>query len=152
MKLSASKPSGKTMRVATMFTGVAAATVAMGQTAKAGVYSGSIRPAYSCTNRHIDPTWVHVGTFVYNNPTSPSLEVDCYGGHGTYLSPRGHGLIALCGGNNHGFVTGFSTRSPLGYFINFGPRTTYWFPSRTSLYDVTIYSWTGADQCKTSTL
>ena len=108
MKLTSVKPSKKTMRVATVFTGVAASAVAMGQTAnaqEAAVHpgathaskhvgrttraavpavaeSGSIRAAYSCNYRNIDHTWVHIWTEVYNVPYQESLVADCYGGKG----------------------------------------------------------------------
>ena len=173
MKLTSVKPSKKTMRVATVFTGVAASAVAMGQTAnaqEAAVHpgathaskhvgrttraavpavaeSGSIRAAYSCNYRNIDHTWVHIWTEVYNVPYQESLVADCYGGKGTYLSPRGHGAIGMCGGENHGFLTG--TTSGEYWVYDFTAGTKYIPLSKGSLYAIDIEGWAGTDQCPT---
>ncbi len=167
MKLTSVKPSKKTMRVATVFTGVAASAVAMGQTANAQdaalhpgathaskhvgrttraavpavAESGSIRAAYSCNYRNIDHTWVHIWTEVYNVPYQESLVADCYGGKGTYLSPRGHGAIGMCGGENHGFLTG--TTSGEYWVYDFTAGTKYIPLSKGSLYAIDIEGWAG---------
>jgi len=172
MKLTSGKPSRKTMRVATVFTGVAASAVAMGQTANAQdtvqpgathtskhvgrtartavpavVESGSIRAAYSCNHRNIDHTWVHIWTEVYNVPYQESLVADCYGDKGTYLSPRGFGVIGVCGGENHGFLTG--TNSGEYWVYDFTAGTKYIPLSKGSLYAIDIEGWAGTDQCPT---
>jgi hypothetical protein len=171
MKPSTGKPSKKTMRVATIFTGIAASTLAVGQQANAQdvvhpvtthtpkqvgrtmrpAYreSGSIRHAYSCYNAYgganVDKTWVHIWTEVFNVSYQESLVTDCYGYKGTSLSPRGHGVIAVCGGENHGYLTGDNNGQYWVYDFKAGTKTIAL--SKTSLYDVTITGWSGADQC-----
>jgi hypothetical protein len=172
MKLTSVKPSKKIMRVATVFTGVAASAVAMGRTANAqdvnhpgarhtskhvgrtthaavpaAVESGSIRAAYSCNIRNIDHTWVHIWTEVYNVPYQESLVADCYGYKGTYLSPRGFGAIGVCGGENHGFLTG--SNSGHYWIYDFTAGTKYIPLSKGSLYAIDIEGWAGTDKCPT---
>ena len=157
---------GKSMRVATIFTGVAAATVGVTQVANAqdaahpaarqtskhigrairpaGRYDGSIRVASGCGERGIDKTWLHVSTgYSITGNTQNSW---CFGGKGAYISPPGLGINVECGGNNHGYLMGLYSNGN-SWNVTFGPGTTYRVLDKGELQDVTIYSWTGKDTC-----
>jgi hypothetical protein len=161
-----SKP-GRSMRVATVFTGVAAATVGMTQVANAqevahpaarptskniaravrpdGVYAGSIKEVPGCGGKGIDKTWVHISTGYYISAHNDETSW-CYGFAGTYESPPGAGINRECGGNNYGYLMGdyYPTGS---WFFNFGPGTTYASLNKSELQNVTIFSWSGKDTC-----
>jgi hypothetical protein len=151
------------MRVATIFTGVAACVVGgtqvanaqevrpagtqdiqgYGQAALPGwVYSGYITSAIACGNAGVDKPWLHVST---TNPQTNKITSLCFGNQGRSVSPRFVGARAECGGTNHGVLTGFKNSSSV--YFKFGPGTTYAKLSWSHLNTVYIGSWTGTDQC-----
>jgi hypothetical protein len=163
---SKSKPR-KSMRVATVFTGVAAATVGMAQAAgaqdvanaahkpasghiarqvrPASQYKyGSIRSVFECGYPGTDPNWLHVDW--YNNSLQTGESI-CYGYKGFMVSPPTVGISAECGGNNHGSLLGYSDNATKEWVYDFGPGTTYRHLNKGSLYQVAIWSWTGNDKC-----
>jgi hypothetical protein len=153
------------MRVATIFTGVAAATAGMSQAANAedtahpaprhtpdttghafrpaGRLSGSIRYNENCANQSIDKNWLHVST----NTGSSILPYAsyCFGFKGTYLSPPGIGVNYECGGNNHGYLIGVNGGRSKSF--HFGPGTGYATLKWSHLDELWINSWTGTDAC-----
>jgi hypothetical protein len=160
----------KTLRVATMFTGVAALTVGVTQAANAedvahaltrpALKDNAIRPnarAYGnikdyedCAFHHVDPTWVHVATALWEYTNSGNQYIDrsvCFGGAGTYSSPPGRGMYGECGGNNYGTIAGYENGLYVGF--NFKPGTKYaWFSPSWSHYDTVVISkWAGTDTC-----
>jgi hypothetical protein len=157
----------KSMRVASVFTGVAAATVGMttqaanaqdaahpavrptsrhiGRTVHpAGRVSGSIRMNSDCGNRSIDKNWLHVST----NTGSPILPYEsyCFGYKGLFVSPPGVGINYECGGNNHGYLAGF-TAAGGSWSAAFGAGTTYRTLHEAHLNEVIINGWAGTDAC-----
>jgi hypothetical protein len=164
-----SKPR-KSMRVATIFTGVAAATFGMAQAANAqdathpaakntskhigqtirpaGRVSGSIRYATNCYHQsRSHPNWLHTSTWFLLPDTGGDLEVNsvCFGYAGIYMSPPGTGIRAECGGTNKGYLDGSKNDTFLS--TRFGPGTTYRTLDWSHLDDVVIDSWTGTNQC-----
>jgi hypothetical protein len=164
--------SRRTLRVATVFTGVAVAAVGMAQAANAqdgakpaarqasshlgratgqGVrIDGSIKSVVNCANTYTthgwvddDPTWLHIST--HNSPFGHYISV-CFGFAGIMHSPPGSGMWAECGGNNYGYINGMSGGGTIES-TTFGPGTTY-RKVRMSYYDdVLINGWTGDDKC-----
>jgi hypothetical protein len=162
MDAASSKPrsrsrSRKSMRVATLFTGVAACTlgtatqVAHAQdaapTVPAGKSYGSIRYSQNCGNQGIDKTWLHVST---NNSSPYASQIPytsfCFGYKGLWGSPPGIGINYECGGNNHGLLVGV-TAAGRKWSTGFGPGTTYRTLHEAHLDGVFINSWTGDDKC-----
>jgi hypothetical protein len=154
------------MRVATIFTGVAAVTVGttqianaedanhpaakhIGQTARpAGTTYGSIKDAYNCAWHLSRGTWLHVDTSFVVSDTSGHVYQDqsvCYGFKGFNISPPGVGMHAQCGGNNHGSLIGSEHGERV--LAPFGPGTTYRTLQWSHLNYVSIRSWTGNDTC-----
>jgi hypothetical protein len=163
---------GRSMRVATLFTGVAAMTVGLAQAANAqegakpsarpalkhgagpdaippggGKQSGSIQYYRNCgeglgTHSH----WQH--TAVAFSKTSYGFYIpgsDCFGFKGTLVSPSGTGAISECGGNNHGYLYGED--GGRGVNFHFGPGKTYAYLGWSHFTAVVINSWTGNDGC-----
>jgi hypothetical protein len=140
----------KSMRVATVFTGVAVCTVAGAAAANAQDIThakvhpgyvreyGSIREVTDCGSN----TWVHV---VASNGGDQDSEY-CYGYAGEIQSPPGHGAYYECGGENYGELIGYLSAGNTWY-DDFGPGRTYATVGRGSLYVVEIFSWTGNDKC-----
>src|ERR1700729_416819 len=124
--------SRRTLRVATVFTGVAVAAVGMAQAANAqdGTnpaakqtsrhlgravgqavrIDGSIKSVVNCANTLTakgfvdeDPTWLHISTI--NSGFGHYISV-CFGYKGIMESPPGLGMYAECGGNNKGYING----------------------------------------------
>jgi hypothetical protein len=138
------------MRVATVFTGVAAATVGVTQVANAAIrpagrYAGSIREASNCGERGIDKAWLHVSTTSYGDLVTLYVS-DCFGFKGTWLSPPNTGINAECGGGNFGYLIGRYDKGG-SWVANFGPATTYHKLSKSHLSTVAIDSWSGNDTC-----
>jgi hypothetical protein len=152
----------KSMRVATIFTGVAAFTAGMAQAANAqdthaavrptsknvgrvvrpaGVVDGHIRYVSGCIETHSVPTWFH-----YTVEPTTVIDDYCFGYSGAYYSPPGVGLVSQCGGNNHGDLTG--AKGGLSVSTAYGPGTTYRTLNWSHFYLITIESWTGGDECK----
>lgn len=172
--VSSKSKSGKSKRVATVFTGVAAATVGMTQVANAqdvahaahkaasrhiarqmipatatAIRYDSIRSASVCAYSDIGrpaihPTWVHL--WWWSAPVDTSYS-ECYGYKGFIISPPGFGVTGECGGNNYGSLWGFSDNGKREWHFNFHPGTTYAHLNKGSLYGVAINSWAGTDKC-----
>jgi hypothetical protein len=152
------KPGTKrVMRVATTFTGAAAAAVAlnpaaMAATGKAEAHatnqlrravthgnrrlSGSIREG-DCTNSH----WMHL--------EQPYNSGECFGYHGLLdLSPYPNAR-AYCGGNNSGIFWGSGPGNNSYYWFYQGktyahlPKTSPYFYVR----EIGIIAWKGEDTC-----
>jgi hypothetical protein len=107
------------MRVATIFTGVAAATVGVTQVANAqdaahpaakqtskhigramrpaSAIFGSIRSAAHCALSGTDKTWLHVSTITYFSDGYGYTSL-CFGFKGIFDSPLFTGIRAECGG------------------------------------------------------
>ena len=155
------------MRVATIFTGVAAATVGVVQVANAqeGGPATTHKPASKNIARLARPairsfrgsieskdncylsaktlnTWVHADWWSEMYDMSKSI---CYGFKGEEVSPPGVGVTYLCGGNNHGQVWGYNAGR--SWDFKFGPGTTYVHLNKASMDVVSIWSWTGNDKC-----
>jgi hypothetical protein len=156
----------RSMRVATLFTGVAAATVGMTQLANAQDTAhiaakpsskhigGAIRPetaattiesAVACGAGHSHPNWLHVSTTIYNEGGSYFYTSLCYGFKGTVYSPTGTGVRTECGGNNYGYLAGYVKGVP--WALSFRPGTTYAGINKSHLSTVHISSWKGTDAC-----
>ena len=125
--------SGKSMRVATTFTGVAACTVAFAPTANAS----SLRNR-SCSRG--TSNWLHIAL---------SRGDTCWGfkGYDNTESP----FSRYCGGTNYGW---FKWNSPYGTHatVHFGPGKTYAYVGGSPYYplimsEVRINSWSGNDKC-----
>jgi hypothetical protein len=156
----------KAMRVATIFTGVAAATVGMTQVANAQGYrpinahdvrpghvrgmrpagrlSGSIRSSIACGIEGKNKTWLHTSITDYW-ASGYEITSDCFGFKGFFTSPPFTGLRAECGGNNHGYLEGELGGRSKSY--HFGPGTTYHALNWSHFDWLTINSWTGTDAC-----
>jgi hypothetical protein len=167
--------SRKSMRVATIFTGVAACTAGMAQVANAQdvahaavkpaskhvgrtihpaavpANQGSIRHASACGYRGVDPTWLHVSTnFLLGesrggSPNYTYITSVCFGYKGAYSSPPGIGINAECGGNNHGWLGGVNGGASV--FASFKAGTTYRDLYWSHLLAVDISGWGGTDKC-----
>jgi hypothetical protein len=151
-----SSKSKRTMRVATVFTGIAACTAGMaayGTTAQAATHttvkptvkpavrpavrtpgrvSGSIREVTSCGSN----TWLHV-------MSEDNFGSFCFGFRGTSIPTNETGMYAQCGGNNYGWLS--SLRG--SRFVTFGKGTTYRTLNWPHLSYVHISGWTGTDKC-----
>jgi len=154
------------MRVATVFTGVAACTVgAATQVANAqdaahtaarhtskntghaiadGRSYGSIRMNAGCAVNGIDAHWLHVSA--YTGLGDFPYQSNCYGYFGLWNSPPGVGIAAQCGGNNHGLLVG-TTAAGSKWSTGFGPGTKWRLLNEAHLYGIFINSWTGNDAC-----
>jgi hypothetical protein len=134
--------SRRTMRVATMFTGVAASAAAFAPFAPAA--HASIQENVGCANV---PNWFH--TYDSNDPGKNSV---CFGYRGN--SPETiEDWQGFCGGTNYGsFSAGYTSTPKRG---TFGPGTTiYWF-TKAKIWDyqsvymnrLMISRWSGTDTC-----
>lgn len=160
----------KSLRVATIFTGVAAVTVGVTQAANAqdvahaaakpapkhinnavrpdGRINGTIQYYEDCADNHVDPTWLHVATalWIYTNSGSQYIQRSvCFGGDGIYSSPPGRGISGECGGNNSGWIDGYNNGKSVSF--NFKPGTKYAFFDWSHYDDVLITKWQGTDTC-----
>jgi hypothetical protein len=174
MSLSGAKNSKRSspMRVATIFTGVAAVTVGMTQAANAqevahpvgkpavGHVGGAVLPDVrrlfgsiqyydSCAAHGVHPTWLHVATFFSSSHADGPYEASvCYGFKGSLSSPPGMGMVGECGGNNYGFLLGITYNDTSDKFW-FRPGTTWNNDfSWKSLDNVFISRWAGNETCK----
>lgn len=148
--------SKKSMRVATLFTGVAVSTLAMTQAANAqdvvrpiaehdlpgpGVRPDTSIRGGSCLISRAN--WVHLG---WSRGPGAGYSSYCYGFKGKLFTDAT--IEGECGGNNHGTLYG--SISDVAKTFNFGPGTTYALFSDENVYHVgSIYikSWTGGDKC-----
>lgn len=160
----------KSMRVATIFTGVAAATVGMAPVANA---QGATPAAHKSTPRHsarqlrraavpasshygriqispwcaepasspAHPHWLHV--WVGSPRGEGGREMDCYGYTGTWFSPPGIGISSECGGNNFGVLAG----SGGAWDFHFHQGTTYHGLFKRNWDVLGISGWAGNDKC-----
>jgi len=154
MNAVSSKPK-RSMRVATIFTGIAACTAGMayGGTAQAATThttvkhtskhigltvkpayrsSGSIREVTSCGSN----TWLHV-------MSEDNYGSFCFGFRGTSIPTNETGMYAQCGGNNHGWLSSYRGDR----YVTFGVGTTYRTLSWPHLSRVHISGWKGGDTC-----
>lgn len=146
--------SRRSMRVATIFTGVAACTVGMTQVANAhirpagpaGAFKNSIQLAHDCAVDGIDHEWLHISNSSNPAPEATFVASNCFGYRGLYLSPPGVGINAECGGTNHGYLVGTQANGRSWSFF-YGPGTTYHQLHEAHLDYVVINSWTGTDTC-----
>jgi hypothetical protein len=154
--------SGKTMRVASTFTGAAACAVAFTPAAMAGTGHPAVhqpvlnravphkvgRPDISlrgCTAG--TSNWFHIA---YNKQSDI-----CFGFKGTFVfSPNARPAeTSFCGGNNKGWISGFNTKTGQFYFTRFGHGNFYaHIPNTTAshpylLSSVHISSWAGNSKC-----
>lgn len=165
--LSGKSKSKRSMRVATIFTGVAAVTVGVTQAANAqdvahpatkptakhaghavrpdGRFDGSIGYFASCAASHVHPNWLHVSTGGLPFFGEGIVGSACFGFAGIYSSPPGTGIFAERGGNNYGYINGEND----GKIVStaFGPGTTYRRFTWSHYDDVLITKWTGKDAC-----
>lgn len=145
--------SGKTMRVATTFTGAAACAVAFGPPAMAGTVHSAHQPALerlrprSVVGESCRPGtshWLHLA----NNKQSDR----CFGFSGTlHVS---YYTTSYCGGTNYGWIAGiYDSSKQHEYFTYFGPGTTYAHIPGTSRYKLVLIEsehisrWKGTDKC-----
>jgi hypothetical protein len=139
------KPSTRrAMRVATVFTGAAAAATGFGPAAMAapvhqaqpafGKISGSIRDG-SCRS---EPHWLQLAQRI------PGTQISCiaYGFRGEW-SEGGAFISSQCGGTNYGFLKFTS-----GKTISYGPGN-YFRAINKDMRLITIDGWTGNDNCQT---
>jgi hypothetical protein len=163
MNARTSKPrSRKTMRVATVFTGVTAGMATFAptahaqavQTQPAGVHAGHVRPDSSIQANaycYKFPHWFHI----YYNDVSSSM---CFGYKGT-MNVAGNFLwvSAFCGGTNHGHFSGHLS-SGFGKQLTdqtYGSGSQLYFFTSAAKYNhkkfsvskVTISGWTGDKTC-----
>ena len=144
--------SRKAMRVATVFTGAAAAAVAyapaalaapghapaQGHTALVNGKTGGARTTIESKGCGAsDVHWLHLSYASFFR--SHLCKAFGFAGKKT----DGQDLQAQCGGTNYGTI--FSSK---GKDIPFGPGNTYrTFNPRININAVSIYSWSGNDQC-----
>lgn len=151
----------KAMRVATVFTGAAAAAVAFAPGAVAApahavaraapdsqppgpiVYFGNIQ-SKGCTNN----TWLHVAYTVF---ASIFVFKRCkqFGNAGDMV-PKSNPLLmsAQCGGNNVGFID-YSNNGIQSQLLRFRQGSTYrTFASDLQVSQVSISHWSGTKQCR----
>jgi hypothetical protein len=149
-----SKPK-KSMRVATIFTGIAACTVGMaygglayGGTAQAATVkhtpkgigltnkpayrtSGNIEEVVSCGTN----TWLHV--------ESKSGGSFCFGFRGTSVPTNEVGMYAQCGGNNYGWLSSARGHRATPFYRGTTYRELRW----PHLSRVHISGWGGTEKC-----
>jgi hypothetical protein len=165
--LSGKSKSRRSMRVATIFTGVAAVTVGVTQAANAqdvahpaakptaehagravrpdGKIDGSIQYFGSCAASHVHPNWLHISTGGNRLIGANFIGSTCFGFAGIYASPPGAGIYGECGGNNYGYIDGRNKGKTVS--ITFGPGTTYREFSWSHYSEVLITKWKGTDGC-----
>jgi hypothetical protein len=144
--------SRRTMRVATVFTGVAAGAAAFTPFAPAA-HASSIRANPGCDGT---PRWFHIYWFGGNGEYEyGSRGSSCYGFKGIVHDPvvTGSVISGFCGGTNSG---SFSISSGAGKVIPgtfHASSNPYWLTNTAKWgYDphmtrLTIKGWTGNDEC-----
>jgi hypothetical protein len=138
--------SGRTMRVATVFTGVAAGAAAFTPFAPAA-HASMIQKHFSCSR---SPTWFRV-YYVLDNGQHAS---DCYGFRGSTTSGTSPAL-GFCGGNNFGSFSATEEGTNKTQYGTFSDGTTiYWFThaakwnhASVDMSRITINAWGGGDTC-----
>jgi hypothetical protein len=147
--------SRKAMRVATVFTGAAATAVAFapaalaapghapaqGHTALVNGKTRAVRPDNTGSIRSkgcgtSDVHWLHIEYASFFR----SKLCKAFGFRG-YMTD-GQDMYAQCGGNNYGNI--FGSKGTL----SFGPGNTYRSFPRRNISAVSIYFWSGTDQCR----
>lgn len=144
--------SRKTMRVATVFMGATACTIAGATAANAQDavalrapferVTGSIREVTQCGQKGEDSHWLHVVS--QQSPVSY-----CYGYKGAGLPLSEIGISFECGGNNYGWLTGWTSGQTRTWGYHYGPGGGYRYSANSSLQDVTISKWAGELKCPT---
>jgi DNA-binding SARP family transcriptional activator len=156
------KPSikGRTMRVATTFTGAAACAVAFAPTAMAGTGHPVATQTVHQINtmgpdgRTIHPLSMHVANCLGSNQSHwlhlanaqfQSTTDICFGDRGSGFWTTT--ITSFCGGNNHGYISGNYVGPGGHHKYSFGPGTTY---RPIPLFNVSkeyIKSFTQNDKC-----
>jgi hypothetical protein len=149
--------SRKAMRVATVFTGTAACATAFvpaanAQTARYAAPQAAMQPDTRWASRGCAgvPEWFHLYSLY-----GPK----CLGGEGSIGGEME--VSGFCGGNNHGWWSGYNTQSPSIKYTrqHFAPGTNvYWFAGNTRKFPgglvnvskVTISNFNGHDTCPLS--
>jgi hypothetical protein len=141
--------SRKSMRVATIFTGVAACVAPMAQAAHAQVTrpDAKLGPENTriaaCGGRS---TWVHMGylTGGTGNYTAYSSCAGFVGGAGFTVRLRG-----FCGGNNQGHLFGYTATANLNWHYGHGNYYALWAPSKSwgTTSDISLSRYSGTLTC-----
>lgn len=131
------------MRVATIFTGVAACTFPLAQAAHAQDAHANVRlrPDINIDNcSGAKKNWVHVGYVVSDVKYS-----NCIGNRGGHSYDNG-AVTAFCGGNNSGHLFYHTANANVDW--HFGHGTTYrtWNPDVGTSY-ISISGYAGTDAC-----
>jgi hypothetical protein len=141
MVTASSKPK-RSMRVATIFTGIAACTtagMAHGAAAQAAATKAASRVSGNIQERTcegVNTTWLHV-------LSEASHRCFSFGFDGTSIPTNEIGLLAQCGGNNYGWFLSLRNQNS----ITFGRGTTYRYLDWPHLSYVHISGWGGNDTC-----
>jgi hypothetical protein len=140
MKPSTKALKGRTMRVATTFTGAAACAFAFAPMATAGTMAQAHPDnvvSGACGNGTAH--WLHLGNGAGGDR--------CYGDRGGGIRSKKYDTASFCGGNNIGSFTGISA---FGDKVTkkFGPGKTYAHMDTTiNVSSVVIESFKGSDSC-----
>jgi hypothetical protein len=138
--------SGRTMRVATTFTGVAACAFAFAPTAMATtahqpqIKDNTIGPLNtvngSCGGAN-QSHWFHMGT---------TATVTCYGNIGT-ANAGGYVINSFCGGNNIGYFSGKGSKGKKKVTFGTGDFWAHVPSAPFAVSKVHISNWTGGTKC-----
>lgn len=144
--------SGRTMRVATTFTGAAACAVAFTPLAMAGTAHVAHQPALKGMRPDIYDEACKGGTSHWLHLANNKGSDWCFGYSGTISAD--YLATSYCGGTNHGWIQGqYDSAQEKGYFAYFGPGNTYAHMKGASQHkpviieSVHITSWSGNDKC-----
>jgi hypothetical protein len=162
MNLDSKRAPRKAMRVATVFTGVAACAAAFVPTANAHALgrparhpalkvkpeTTGIRSVANCGSK--DATWFRA---YWTIPYDSSPQSVCVGYAGK-MRIAGHDYWGYCGGNNRGSIT-HSIDDTIGHTKGFTPsnsiyyfRSKFGYPGSVDLISsVAITKWSGSEQC-----
>jgi hypothetical protein len=150
--------SGRTMRVATTFTGAAACVALTGGPAMADtVHPAPAQPGHQPRQARVNPNaianvqrgncletnqshWFHMGW-----STSTLSEVTCFGFTGTYTLNPDFFISQECGGNNKGYVSGTGVNGHRK--VTWGHGTTWRKIGELSVSKVHMSGWSGNDKC-----
>jgi hypothetical protein len=157
------RAAGKTMRVATVFTGVVGAAVLTAPVNAQGTTFMPGRPALTAKPEntrsglcHNTSHWFALYGYQYPDEAAPSYW--CYGGVdplGTnFALPRPFKAVAFCGGNNVGFFSGYTKSGKYRYDQRFRQSSNFYFfkapkfpGSYFTVSQLHISAWTGNQSC-----
>jgi hypothetical protein len=158
-----SKPR-KAMRVATIFTGTAAAVAfapaAMATTVLHGaaghespkLHTGGHITSKPCSSPGTSH-WLHLAFTSSGNQFGTSRAVECYGFTGTAYHPSAgvdNVAASICGGNNSGWYTSINGAKATFKEGNGWVHTPWYGTSHAVLGEVHINGWSHSDACRTS--